>query len=260
MRTIAPIFVICLMLGVSSCIPSLHGIVTDDDRILNDDIIGIWRQFEGVDATVNIKITSDEGAESEQRAKADLESFISGMGQWMYWQFERAGVVEFEGLDGPASVKLSDGVPSMVPKGMTLINYEKKPYYILTHREITRGDTVTTRLKVHLTEIDGLYFMDFKPYPLKTKELQGRFGGNYIYAHTFAKYEITEHGLSIFPIDTEYVEDLIRQKRIRLKHERLNDDAIVLTASTNELRAFLSKYGGDPALFTEDEPLIAESE
>ena len=98
--------------------------------------------------------------------------------------------------------------------------------------------------------------MDFKPLPKGIEALRGRFADNFIFGHTFAKYQVDEQGLDIFPLNGDYVEDLVEQKKIRLKHERLKEN-FVLTASTNELRSFIEKYETDEKLFEQAENLIS---
>ncbi len=254
MRYLNFLLALLCALIISGCIPSLHGIVTDENRMVDDAILGVWSQLEEQSPTMELKTPSHQSPETEKGLGQDPDHFANEAGL-ISWTFERAGRIQFDHPEKDRHVQLSVGVPSMCPPGMGVSEFSSLPYYILTHRERSHSDTVTTRLCVHLTEIGGLRYMDFKPYPPKSKELQGRFASNYLFAHTFAQYRMDANGLMIYPIDTEYVEKLIRQKRVRLKHERIGDDEIVLTASTIELRAFLEKYGDDPALFSEAELL-----
>jgi len=214
---------------VSSCIPSLHSIVSDENRIIDDRWIGDW--ILGEDDSI--------------------------------WKFERAAKLEFE------YVKLPEGIISWSQneiggKESTLnkirqlygsddivIKEEKKlPYYILTHEE--KGDPITkVSMKAELTQINDNFYMDIYPHDMLGT---WRFAPNYINSHTFAKVTFNQGKIIINAFNGSYIESLIKQKRIRLKHEIVNED-ITLTASTTELRAFISKYSRESDLFEESEVL-----
>ena len=257
MKHIIFVFIVFLLCTLSSCIPSLHGIFTDESRAVEDKILGSWTMpNEPLILTGHINIESDEGDESEAQALAELEKHLSGSDKTTLWVFERAANITFESHDGSSSIAFNPGTLSMAPSGMHLKRREDLPYYFLTHQEFTGGDTVTTRLLVNLTYIKEHLYMDFLPRPLKAKELSGRFASNYLYTHTFAKCTFEGGSLVIHPFDGEYIQTLIEQKRIRLKHEIIGDEEdIILTASTEELRAFIEKYGNDPELYDDQERL-----
>jgi len=80
---------------------------------------------------------------------------------------------------------------------------------------------------------------------------------NYIAGHTFAKVNFEEGKLNLEMFDGEFVENLIKSRKVRLRHEKIGIDGdIVLTASTKELRSFIGKYGDNPDLFDDAEVLV----
>jgi hypothetical protein len=60
--------------------------------------------------------------------------------------------------------------------------------------------------------------------------------------HSFFLVEIKGDGLLIYPADFKWIEDNLKNKKIKIKHEKLENDNIILTASTKELKQFVKKY------------------
>ncbi len=73
--------------------------------------------------------------------------------------------------------------------------------------------------------------------------------------HNFYKLAFKGDNIYVYPFNDEYLEDLFKQRKVRIKHEKV-DSMTVLTASTQELQDFFKKYGDDPKLFKDDEPKI----
>jgi len=83
--------------------------------------------------------------------------------------------------------------------------------------------------------------------------------GNLAYnipGHNFYKLAFKGEKIYVYPFNDEYMEELFKQRKIRIKHEKVEDSLTVLTASTNELQEFFKKYGSDPKLFKDDEPKV----
>ena len=66
--------------------------------------------------------------------------------------------------------------------------------------------------------------------------------------HTYAKVQFKENEVRIFQVDPDWIETVIEEKKIRIKHEMI-DDAILLTASTEELQKFFTKYAVEDRAF-----------
>ena len=176
----------------------------------------------------------------------------TGQEAFTTWTFERVANLDFTNKGGLTTKSMFPGARSMIPGCMDIVSREELLYYLITHREFDEGDTLQTRLMVHLTSIGGDLLMDFIPFTWKAKVLDGRFASNHLRAHTFAKFCFAGDTLQIHPFNTLYITALIEQKRIRLKHEILGNDDIVLKASTPELRAFIRRYLDDPQLCEEE--------
>jgi len=262
---------------MSSCLlPSLHPIYTEDTREIDDRIIGTWVMDQTSDLQVQYDLQVDQEGdtlvniedinmatlriENNNTLKEDKENIKNLFSDFSIdkpvsiWTFERAINVTFERYISESSnstISISIGAPSMAPKGYKIASKNVLPYYFLIHKEIEHGDTITTRLLTNLTKIGAETYIDFVPYQFN----KGLFSNNNINAHSFAKLSFDNEQLEIEMFDGEYITGLLHNKRIRLKHENLGEeDEIILTASTQELRSFIGKYGDDADLY--DDPQV----
>jgi len=252
-----------IILIMSSCIlPSLHPIVNDDNRITDDRVLGAWSLNGDVSITeFNITIETDNPEENVDSLKTAAEAKMAealGVSDQSTWKFERASKVVWEKKDADnpehgTTISMDFSTASKQPRGFTLKSKEDHPFYILTYKEGNKK-TGKKELKVEMTKIGGELYFDFVPINLRPDE--SRFSYNNISGHTFAKIKFEGDKLVMYPFDGEYIEDLIKKRRIRLKHEVVGDRTI-LTASTQELRAFIEKYGTDEQLFGDKEELVA---
>jgi hypothetical protein len=77
-----------------------------------------------------------------------------------------------------------------------------------------------------------------------------------ITAHTFLKLEVENEHLIIYQMSPKWLDNLIKENRIRIAHEMDDDeDKIILTASTKELQKFITKYANDEDAFEDPEIL-----
>ncbi|MDX1941443.1 MAG: hypothetical protein SFU99_12875, partial [Saprospiraceae bacterium] len=70
-------------------------------------------------------------------------------------------------------------------------------------------------------------------------------------SHSFARVEFKNRQVIIRFFDYDFLKTLFEQQKIRLKHERLSNDNIVLTAPTEELQKFVLKYADEPKAYQE---------
>ncbi len=110
--------------------------------------------------------------------------------------------------------------------------------------------------EVHLVKLGADHYLDFYAHQ------KGGFLGSdnldlapLIRTHSFAKVKWNEDTLEISHFsELEWLEELFDQRKIRIKHERVNDE-IILTAGPRELQKFFLKYTNDPNIFTDPLPL-----
>ena len=109
--------------------------------------------------------------------------------------------------------------------------------YILTLTE----DGEKSEFRIHIILLGGHYFLDFylEDYLDGQKLTLADFHA--VPVHTFAKVEVSDNQLYINWFDQEWLEKLIKENKIRIRHE-YNGDYILLTAKTKELQKFVTKY------------------
>ena len=113
--------------------------------------------------------------------------------------------------------------------------------YLLTLKTKVDSGYVESVFDVHLIELGGDYFLDFYLDDFLGADDLTLSDFHIIPVHTFAKLTLTNGGLFINWFNPDWLEELIRQNKIRIHHED-NGDFILLTAKTNELQKFVAKY------------------
>lgn len=232
---------------MSGCIPSLHPLYTEETRTIDDRIIGNW---------------------------VDQEDYITNSPYAKKWDFERFTNYEYRYKDyDKYTIKVT--THEIDTALLNRLNYElhekiEHNYYTLNHRgkkSLTsfRNES-DEKMVVNLTKIKGELYADFYPWLSSDKSpYEGiapnpakgffdfsvkQFHTNTIYGHTFAKIVFENNNMIIKSFDPDYFEKLIKENKIRLKHEIVEDE-IIITASTEELRNFVGKYGSRDELFLE---------
>ncbi len=122
--------------------------------------------------------------------------------------------------------------------------------------------------EVGLVKLGDHYFLDLKnqgaPYQmLNGKKVEGPEAPTLlafnIEGHNFYRIAFKDKKLQVMSFDDEYLQELFKQRKVRIKHEVLDKgsstDMTVLTASSTELQQFMLKYGGDNKLFNTEETL-----
>ena len=99
----------------------------------------------------------------------------------------------------------------------------------------------------HLLKLGDHMFLDL--YPEQPRFENDFYMMHLVPAHSFFKLSIEGDILKLVMIDYEWLDKMLKKRKIKLKHERLEDGAIVLTASTKELQKFFRKYAGNKDAF-----------
>ena len=101
-----------------------------------------------------------------------------------------------------------------------------------------------------LFKLDNNLYVDF--YLEKSDDRDDEtdlFAMHVLGVHTVARVTITKNELHLNWYNEKWLSDLFKENKIRLAHEKLDDDNIVLTASTQELQKFMKKFANDPKAF-----------
>ena len=104
---------------------------------------------------------------------------------------------------------------------------------------ITEKEDKVSRLYARLVAVNGQRFFDF--YPADDAELEG---GDWIKAHLvpvhlFFKVEKSGGNLNISAMNPDVIDKLLAQRPGLVKHERVEDDRVVLTDTPENLQKFL---------------------
>jgi hypothetical protein len=92
--------------------------------------------------------------------------------------------------------------------------------------------------------IDNQYFVDFIPFDINTDAINSLASEHLLKTHSVAKLDInSDKNVSFSWLSEERIKDLFNESTLRLKHETVGpEEALLLTASSQELTAFLKKY------------------
>jgi hypothetical protein len=114
---------------------------------------------------------------------------------------------------------------------------EKKSYKLLTVNEDFKKGEFTA----HLVKIDKMLFLDLFP---KEPKLQAPafYKFHLLRVHTFIKIEQIEPILKMRVMNPDKMKEMLENDPNLIKHEIVQRDRIVLTASTKDLQQFMKKH------------------
>ncbi len=118
---------------------------------------------------------------------------------------------------------------------------------IHTDKDENRGSFVGT-----LGKINDMTFLDLFPdNTLMEIHSNGYYQAHIVPAHTFLKIEQIQPTLKMRVMDPGKTRDMLKADPNLLKFELVDDDRIVITASTQQLQQFMKKYANEKELFGE---------
>ncbi|MDX1284027.1 MAG: hypothetical protein R3182_03400 [Draconibacterium sp.] len=156
------------------------------------------------------------------------------LGEW--FEDEDADALYNEINDGVSSWKFEHPFIGDKKKGI-----RDKRSYTLTLVTEEDGKKMESEFTVHIIKLGGEYFLDFYLEEFMDDDEITLASFHIIPVHTFAKLKVEENKLIINWFDQEWLEELIKENKIRIHHED-NDDFILLTAKPKELQKFVTKY------------------
>jgi hypothetical protein len=133
---------------------------------------------------------------------------------------------------------------------------EKAYNLIFTDEKGQKGSFIA-----HLVKLDSKLFLDVFPSempwdeedPNKTQWPYNNFF--LIPAHTFIKVNAIEPQLKLQLTDDDELKKLLKNDPNVVEHTLIEEDRLLLTASTEKLQAFVLKYADDSRVFTEESVL-----
>ena len=105
-----------------------------------------------------------------------------------------------------------------------------------------------------MVKLGKYYYMDFYPAGLKHAGNEEKFfAAHYIPMHSIYRIRFkNDHSFEIQQLDAGYLEDLIKNKKIRIRHEVTQDGNYVITAPTEDLQKYIVKYSEVPEAYSKD--------
>lgn len=111
---------------------------------------------------------------------------------------------------------------------------------------------------VTLFELKNRKFIDLYPSD-KNLNATHFYKSQTVKAHSLSKLEPGKDSIVLYFQNPDYIEQLLQERRIRIKHERLKEN-FVLTAPTTELQKFVVKYMDDEKAFVESDVLVRKKQ
>lgn len=115
----------------------------------------------------------------------------------------------------------------------------KEGYFISYTKDDKNGTFLAMPFKVN-----NELFIDFVLFDYDTKSLNKLVKASIIETHTLAKVNFLKNGnVELKWFDEDKIKDLLDKNQLKIKHEELGlNETLLLTASSDELYAFLKKY------------------
>jgi hypothetical protein len=111
----------------------------------------------------------------------------------------------------------------------------------------------------HLVQLENMLFLDIFPDGKTLEDVQTFYAIHLFPMHTFIKVEQTEPNLVLRMMDVDKVYEVLKNDPNLLKHEVREDDegdnAIILTAATQDLQKFVVEYANTEGVFANTEEL-----
>lgn len=129
------------------------------------------------------------------------------------------------------------------------------PGYLLTVTGSDEDPEDPMVFEAHLMELGSHRFLDVSLHDLDGLD---RFGPHLVPAHSFYRLAIEADALQMVALDEGWLRDKIEAGEITIKHEFVRapsrfgpgtEELFVLTASTEELQAFVTRHADDPEAF-----------
>lgn len=112
-----------------------------------------------------------------------------------------------------------------------------------------------------LFRLKGNLYVDFYPDPNEDHHLSDFTSMHHFPTHTLARIGLDSEGIMLYWYGEEWLTDLFEQNRIRIKHETIEIGADftrhVLTAPTDDLQKFITKYANSPKIGIDVDEIFA---
>ncbi|MBX2844072.1 MAG: hypothetical protein KTR26_20055 [Flammeovirgaceae bacterium] len=121
--------------------------------------------------------------------------------------------------------------------------------YTLSLYQKGAADNAKAKFYVHLVKLGDRTYFDFYPEEWEMNNTILTF--HLMPVHTFAKVEIIDNAIKIQWFDSDWLQELFFNNKVRIRHEN-NGANTLLTAKPEELQKFILKYGEDKNALNDD--------
>lgn len=150
-------------------------------------------------------------------------------------EFEDVTLSGIQGQD--LSVSMTDTGSDSVEKG--------DHGYLVLYEDLNDEIPDSSYFLGKFVQLDQDYYLDL--YPFDVFDI-GFWSSHILPVHTFSKIDLEGDSISINLFRDSWIEDQIRDNRVRIKHEKL-EEGILITAPTKELQQFIKKYSKEPEAY-----------
>lgn len=164
------------------------------------------------------------------------------IGEWQYASKAEKGSILFQAIPKEKLSELAPGVRKIAAKG-----------YLGTWKDST--GKLKSQYFVFLAKIGNYFYMDRYPTEMDSvNQVAAVFKQHYLKMHTCYRVDISNHNLfSMKRLERSFLDDLIKKNEIRMHYAETGDfNKTIITASTEELQAYLLKYGDNPKAYNTD--------
>ena len=133
------------------------------------------------------------------------------------------------------------------------LQIEAAKIYMLDEKD-EQGNLRSTNY-AFMVKLGKYYYMDYYPASEKERRLSDHFfAAHYIPMHSIYRIQFNnDNSFNVQRLDGGYLEKLIKNKKIRIKHEGMEDGSIFITAPTQELQQYLIKYSDVSEAYSDNE-------
>ena len=125
--------------------------------------------------------------------------------------------------------------------------------YVEDALQKNEGGPVSSDFETHLVKLGEYYFFDLYPGDNEQLDMSSLLISSMLPVHIFAKVEFNGNEVVVKFYNPDWLNEMLSEDRIRIAHEK-TEDYTVLTASTDELQRFVTKYAEVKEAFVD--PLI----
>jgi hypothetical protein len=168
---------------------------------------------------------------------------------------KRFGVQAWINKDGIAEIQSLEKTVDLPGK----ISSIKNKGYLITYRD--KDNEITGSYIAFLARIGKHLYFDYYPVPLETEKNADEFYmQHFVKMHTPFRVNILKNGsFELNQLESNYLDKLIEEKKIRIRHELNSDGDAVITASTEELQQYILKYGDDPEVIQKEKTVFSKT-